>query len=87
MSNFDSNPLTCDPALFTAKNRRSSAKSNRIFPGKGRVESALMLTYLDSPTVEVFPHYKLLFSISAIFRGKRGQSWTKNANLGSVSFP
>ena len=36
MSNFDSNPLTCDPAVFLDKNILNSAKSNRIFPGKGR---------------------------------------------------
>ena len=35
MSDFDSDPLTCNSALFTAKN---SGKSNRIFVGKGRGE-------------------------------------------------
>ena len=28
--------LTCDFALFTGKNIRNIAKSNGIFPGKGR---------------------------------------------------
>ena len=36
LSNFDSTPLTFDPALFPGKNVPSIAKSNRIFPGKGR---------------------------------------------------
>ena len=39
MSNFDSDPLTCDPALFPAKNSPNSAKNNRISPGKGTGES------------------------------------------------
>ena len=36
LSNFDSTPLTFDPALFPGKNIPNIAKSNRIFPGKGR---------------------------------------------------
>ena len=55
-SNFDSSPFTCDPVLFPGKNSPSIAKSNRIFPGKGRGDKALILTDLDSPTAEVFPH-------------------------------
>ena len=33
LSNFDSNPLTCDPVLFPGKNTPNVAESNRIFPG------------------------------------------------------
>ena len=36
MSNFHSGPLTCDAALFPAKNNPNSAKGNRIFPEKGK---------------------------------------------------
>ena len=36
LSNFDSPPLICDPALFPGKSIPSTAKLNRIFPGKGR---------------------------------------------------
>ena len=66
MLNFDSNP-----ALFPGKNSPNLAKIYLIFPGKERGDKALILTYLDSPMAEVFPDYCLLFSISAIFRGKR----------------
>ena len=69
LSNFDSRPLTCDPALFPGKNSLNIGKSNRIFPGKGRGDKAFILTYLDSPTVEVFLP---CFLTSAIFRGKQG---------------
>ena len=64
--------LTFDPALFPGKNIPNIAKSNRIFPGKGRWDKDFILTYLDSPMAEVFPHYCLFFSILAIFRRKRG---------------
>ena len=53
MSNFDSDPLTCDHGLFSAKNSPNSAKSNLIFHGKGRGDRALVLTYWDSPIAEV----------------------------------
>ena len=71
-SNFDSTSLTCDPALFPGKNISNIAKSNRIFPGKGRWDKDFILTYLDSSMAEVFPHYRLFFSILVIFRRKRG---------------
>ena len=44
MSNFDFDPLTCDPTLFCAKNSKKGKKkgkrveSNPIFPKKGRGE-------------------------------------------------
>ena len=60
-----------DPTLFPDKNSRNIAKSNRFFPGKGRGDGALILTYLVSPMAEIFPHYCLSFSISVIFRGRR----------------
>ena len=72
LSNFDSNPLTCDPALFPVKNIPNIAKSNRIFPEKGRADKNFILTYLDSSVAEVFPKYCLFFSILATFRRKRG---------------
>ena len=57
LSNFYSNALTCDPALFPGRNSPNIAKSNRIFPGKRGGDKALILTYLDSPMADVFPHY------------------------------
>ena len=36
LSNFDSNPLICDPTLFPGKNSPNIANSNCVFPGKGR---------------------------------------------------
>ena len=88
LSNFDFNPLICDPTLFPGKNSPNIAKSNnRVFPGKGRGDRALILTYLDSPMADVFPHYCLSFSISAIFTGETGgQSWTKSVKFESISF-
>ena len=69
LSNFNSNPLNCDPTLFPGKNSPNIAN---IFSGKGRGDTALILTYLNSPMAEVFPHYSFLFPISAIFKGIRG---------------
>ena len=71
LSNFDSNPLICDATLFPGKNSPNIAKGNSVFPGKGRGDRALILTYLGSPVADVFPKYCLSFSISAIFKGKR----------------
>ena len=79
LSNFDSNLLICDSTLFPGKNIPNIAKRNRVFPGKGRGDRALILTYLDSPMAEGFLLYCLSFSISAIFREKQvvkvGQEW------------
>ena len=65
MLNFDPSPT-----MFPGKNSPNITKSNHIFPGKGRRNKALILTYFDSPTAEVFPDCCLFFSILAIFRGK-----------------
>ena len=74
LSNFDSDHLTCDPALFPGKNSPHIAKSNHIFPGK-----ALTLTDLDSAIAEVFQHYSLLFLFQPSSRGnggsKLGKKW------------
>ena len=72
---FDFNPLICVLTLFPGKNIPSTAKSNRVFPGKGIRDRALILTRFDSPMAEVPPHYGLSFSISVIFKGKHG--WSK----------
>ena len=61
LSNFDSNPLICDATLFPSKNSPNIAKSNPVFPGKGRGDRALILTYLDGPMAEVFPTTAYLF--------------------------
>ena len=71
LSNFDSNPLICDPALFPGKNKTNIAKSNPIFPEKGREDKALILTYLDSPMAEDFPHYLFFFDFGHL-QGETG---------------
>ena len=71
LPNFDSNLLIFDLTLFPGNNSPNIAKSNRVFPGKVRGDRALILTCLNSPIADVFPHYWLYFLISAIFRGKR----------------
>ena len=55
MSDFDSDPFSCDAALFPAKNNLNSAKSNSCFSGKERGDRVLILTYLHNPMAEVFP--------------------------------
>ena len=72
LSNFYSNPLICNTSLFLGKNCLNMAKSNHVFPGKKKGDRALILTYLDILVAEVFPHYSLSFSISAISREKTG---------------
>ena len=71
LSNFDSSPLTCDFTLFPGKNSLNIAKSNRIFPGNGKGDKKLILTYLGRPMAEVLLHNCLFSSISTIFMGKR----------------
>ena len=52
---------------------------------KGRGGRALILTYLDSPVTEVFPHHWLyLFNFGHLQGEMGGQSWTKSANFGSA---
>ena len=65
MSNFDFDPLTT-----IAKNSPNSGKSNGIFPGKGRGDRALILTYMDSSMAEVFLDECLFFLILVIFSRK-----------------
>ena len=74
LSHFDSNPLICDPTLFSDNKTPHIASSNRVFPGKGRGDRALILTHLVSP-------------IAYVFQGKTGgQRWTKRANFRYISF-
>ena len=49
-----------------------SAKSNPIFHLKGRGDTVLLLTNLDSPMAEFCFPTSLFSPISAIFRGKKG---------------
>ena len=87
LSNYDSNLLICDLNLLPGKNSPNIAKSNNVFPGKGRGDGALTLAYLDSPIAEVFSLLLLIFFDFGYLHGKTdGQSWTKSANFGSVSF-
>ena len=86
LSNFDSNPSACDPALFPGKNNANIAKSN-IFPGKRRWDKHFILTYFDSSMAEFFPLCCLFFSILANFRRKRGVNvGPKVLTLGSSLF-
>ena len=79
MSNFNSDHLTCDLALFPAQNSPNSAKSNCIFPRKGRGERALTLTYFSNK-------YIYFFDLGQCQGEKKGQS-CKSPNFGSVRFP
>ena len=72
LSNFDSTHLTCDHDLFPRENIKNIAKSNRIFPGKGRDDKDFILTYLDSSVAEVLPHCCLFFRFWPSSRGKEG---------------
>ena len=71
MSNFNSEPLTCNPTLRRAKNSPDRAKSNYVFPGKGRGDRALILTYINSPMAEVFP-YSIYFCSIRLSSGENG---------------
>ena len=52
-----------------------------------RRDRALILTYLDSPMADVFPHCWLYFFDFSHLQWKMGrQSRTKRSNFGSVSF-
>ena len=58
------------PPCFLPKTAQTVQKIT-VFSWKGRGDWALILTYLDNPIAEIFPHYSQNFLISAIFRGKR----------------
>ena len=74
LSNFDSNPFICDSILFLGKNSPNIANSNLVFPGKGKGDRVLILTYLDGPMADVFPFYCLFF----LFWPTSGKSgWSK----------
>ena len=80
-------PFVCDPTLFPGKISPNISNSNCVFPGKGRGDRALILTYLNSPMAKVFLHFCLIFLDFDHLQGKKGgQSWTKSANFGFVSF-
>ena len=72
LPNFDSTHLTCDPTVFPSKIIPNIAKSNRIFPRKGRGDKDFILTYLDSSVAEVFPLYCLFFYFDHHQEEKRG---------------
>ena len=82
---FDSGPLTCDHALISPKKCSKSAKRSPIFHWKGRRDTALPLTYSDSPTAEFNLSVFLFFSILAIFRGKKGVKVGPNVKTLGVS--
>ena len=81
MSDFDYDPLICNPALFPVKNSPKSANSNRIFPGIRRKDQVSILPCTDIPKKILF------FSILAIFRAKRGVTvGLKVKNFGCMLF-
>ena len=55
------------------KNISNIAKSNHIFPGKGREGKDFILTYLDSSMAEAFLPVLLIFSILAFSARKQGR--------------
>ena len=63
-ANFNSNLLICD-------RQKQPKHYKKVFPRKGKGDTALILTYLHSLMADVFPQHCLCFSISFIFRGKR----------------
>ena len=68
-----------------SKNSPNNAKIYRVVPRRG--DRALILTCMDKPMSEVFPHYCLFFFISSIFRGKQVvKVGTKVQNLGPSLF-
>ena len=70
--------MICDPTLFPSKNSPNIAKSNHVFPGKMKGHRALILTYLDSLMVEIFPHHCLsFFDFGHLWEEMGGQSWSK----------
>ena len=74
-SNVDSNHLTCDLDLFPGNNKTNIAKSNLVFPGKGRGDKALIVTCLDSPMAVDSPYYLFFFfDFSHLQRETRGKS-------------
>lgn len=75
MSNFDSDPLTCD----TSPNK---AKKYRIFPVKEKEDRTLTLLYLDSPMAKVFSAtISILFDFGHLQGKTGGQSWTKKCKF------
>ena len=72
MTNFDSDPFTCEPTFFPAKNSPHSLKSKLFSLGKERGDIFFILTCLGSPMAEIFLHYCQYFLTLAIFRGKLG---------------
>ena len=72
-SNVDSNHLTCDLDLFPGNNKTNIAKSNLVFPGKGRGDKTLIVTCLDSPMAVDSPYYLFFFfDFSHLQRETRG---------------
>ena len=63
------------------KNIINIAKSNHIFPGKGREDKDFILTYLDSSMADVFLPVLLIFSILAFSARKQGRKLDQNCQL------
>ena len=81
LSNFDSNPLIFDSTLFPGKNSPDIAKSGLFFLERGdEIEPwfwhILITQWLTAYIFRFWPSSGETF----------GQSWTKSANFGSVSF-
>ena len=86
LSNCNSSPLICDPVVFPGKNSPNIAKSNRIFPGNGKGDRALVLTRLICLMAKGFSTTAYIFQFSHLHGETSGQSWIKSENFVSVSF-
>ena len=86
LSNFDSTPQTCDPNPFPGKNIPNIAKSYRIFPGKGREDKTSFWHIWVAHWLKFFRTTAYFFDFGHVQEQKRGQNWTKSANLGLVLF-
>ena len=74
--------MTCDPRLVSCENSPNIAKSNRIFPGKGRGDKSLILTYLDNLNGWSFSALLLIFFyFGHLQEGTRVQIGPKVLNL------
>ena len=57
----------CEYALFPAKNNPNSAKSNRIFPGKGRGDNCVKIVCIRNYSGPHFPAFGLSTKCLSVF--------------------
>ena len=81
LSNFDSDSLICDPTPFPGKKSPNIAKINCVFPGNGRGDRDLILTYLDRKIAEVFPTTAYFFQFRPSSGGNGRSKWDQKCKL------